>query len=94
MPTSAGEAGAAGTAGEGCVAVGGKELCAVTEGKYGGANSGSQDCVVPSAGVGELGDATDGKVPVVKSAVGGAGASSAVGSASGGDIRKGTQTRA
>ena len=50
--------------------------------------------MVPSAGVGELGDATDGKVPVVKSAVGGAGASSAVGSASGGDIRKGTQTRA
>ena len=102
MQTSAGEGGAAGTAGESCVAVGGKELCGVkgdggaTSGSQdsvvtsarvregdGGATSGSQDSVVTSASVG---DATDGKVPVVKSAVGGAGASSTVGSASGCDI--------
>ena len=69
--------------GEGCVAVGGKELlCGVREGD-GGATSSSQDDVVTSASVG---DATDCKVPVVKSAVGGAGTSSTVGSASGGNI--------
>ena len=90
--------------GEGCVAVGGKELlCGVREGD-GGATSGSQDRVLTSAGVREgdggatsssqddvvtsasVGDATDCKVPVVKSAVGGAGTSSTVGSASGGNI--------
>ena len=111
--------------GEGCVAVGGKELlCGVkevdggaTSGSHdhvltsagfregdGGATSGSQDGVVTGAGIREgdggatsgsqddvvtsasVGDATDGKVIVVKSAVGGAGATSTVGSASGGDI--------